>query len=58
MVYSWVGPDLSLKWGGGFNFAGNPPLGTLKWGDFSFPDMAACKVEAQVWGGSSWPDPM
>ena len=31
-------------------------------GDFSFPDMAACKVEVpppqvQVLGGSRWPDP-
>ena len=62
-------PDLCLK-RGGLQLCRQPCLeswspptcGTLKWGDFSFPGMAACKVEVpplqvQVWGGSRWPHP-
>ena len=65
--YSWVGPAwnppprLVLEVGGTSTFQAvmpgklkSPPLRTLKWGDFSFPGMAACKVvvplQAQVWG--------
>ena len=49
-------PSQSCAWSGGTSTfqAGvpiklkSPPLGTLKWGDFNFACMPACKVE--VWG--------
>ena len=44
-------PDLNLKWGR-FQAEVPPPPHLEFWsgGDFSFPGMAACKVEAQVRG--------